>query len=299
VVKSDKWNEAAGKCAERLVRAFAGSGGALPTIAMILGSGFDPAGLGIEIEGSIAWGKLPGFPAAAVEGHSGQLLLGRLGGMRMIISHGRAHYYEGLGMEEVMFPARVLAAAGVKELLLTNAAGGINAAYRPGDFIVISDHINFTGVNPLRGFPVQDNACFVDLSEAYSKRLRRELRAAGKRAGTRLHEGIYLGVSGPSYETPAEIRAFRMLGADAVGMSTIPEVLMARYCGVEVAAISCITNAAAGMLADTLSHREVLQSGRSSAGTAAALFSEFARERLRTEVVGASRDRPGAGRVPK
>jgi purine-nucleoside phosphorylase len=291
VVISDKWDELGGKCAARIVSAFKmRSAAALPKVAMVLGSGFDPEALGFEVRRGIPFRKLPGFPAAGVEGHAGELLLASLEGLPFLLCHGRAHFYEGHEMAAVMFPVRVLARLGVEEVVLTNAAGGINAKFRPGDFMMVSDHINFTGVNPLRGLPALTGfagraraagACFVDLSEAYSRRLRKHLRAAAARARVRLHEGIYLGVGGPSYETPAEIRAFRKLGADAVGMSTIPEVLMARSLGLEVAAISCITNRAAGMDRRKLSHEEVLETGLKSAGAAAALFGEFARARHR------------------
>ena len=181
-------------------------------------------------------------------------------------------------MERVMFPVRALAAAGITELLLTNAAGGINSRYEPGDFMIFSDHINFTGVNPLRGLPRAEGKCFVDLTEVYSPELRAKLQSAARKEKITLHEGVYIGVSGPSYETPAEIRAFRTMGADAVGMSTIPEVLMARYCGLNVAAVSCITNHAAGTNKEPLSHQEVLNVGRKSAEKAVRLITAFARE---------------------
>jgi purine-nucleoside phosphorylase len=183
-------------------------------------------------------------------------------------------------MEEVTFPVRALAACGVKELVLTNAAGGIDPGFCPGDFMLLADHINFMGANPLRGMGTDDR--FVDLSCAYAKGLRREFAAAARRAKVRLREGVYLAVSGPSYETPAEIRAFAAMGAHAVGMSTVPEVVMARALGVEVAAISCITNAAAGLKQQELSHAEVLRTGRASARAAAALFAEFAKARAST-----------------
>lgn len=163
----------------------------------------------------------------------------------------------------------------MKELFLTNAAGGINPEYRPGDFMVISDHINFMGVNPLRELPVQDGRCFVDLTDAYNAESRALLRVAGREEALSLHEGVYIGVSGPTYETPAEIRAFRKWGADAVGMSTIPEVLMARYYGMKVAALSCITNCAAGLGAGKLSHAEVLEAGKANAAKAARLIRRF------------------------
>jgi inosine/guanosine/xanthosine phosphorylase family protein len=180
-------------------------------------------------------------------------------------------------MEAVAFPVRVLAECGTRELLLTNAAGAINPRYKPGEFMMFSDHINFTGVNPLRGLPREGGRCFVDLSEAYDASMRDRLRSAARKQKVRLHEGVYLGVSGPTYETPAEIRAFRTLGADAVGMSTIPEVLMARYCGIKVAALSCLTNYAAGISGHSLSHDEVLAVGRQSARNATRLLAEFAR----------------------
>ncbi len=250
----------------------------IPPTALILGSGFDSVRDALRIEKAISFKRLPGFPQPAVAGHAGELLRAEIGGLPLLVGCGRTHFYEGATMLEVMFPIRALAAAGVQEVLLTNAAGGINARYKPGDFMMFSDHINFTGVNPLRGSPQEAGRCFVDLTHVYSPGLRATLRAAARKAKVLLHEGIYLGVSGPSYETPAEIRAFRLLGADAVGMSTIPEVLMARYCGLDVAALSCITNRAAGSNPRPLSHQEVLAVGRRSAERAARLIEVFARE---------------------
>lgn len=181
-------------------------------------------------------------------------------------------------METVVAPVRLLAECGVTRLVLTNAAGSINPSYKPGDFMLFSDHINFIGVNPLRGLPVEDGRCFVDLSDTYSLEMRNAFKNAAAKENLTLHEGVYLGVSGPSYETPAEIRAFRSLGADAVGMSTIPEVLMARYCGMKVAAFSCLTNYAAGLAAAKLSHQDVLKTGEINAGNAARLLGRFVRE---------------------
>ena len=181
-------------------------------------------------------------------------------------------------MERVTWPVRVLATCGVERLILTNAAGAINPAYRIGEFMLFSDHINFIGVNPLRGIGVLDNRRFLDLKETYSPRLRERFRQAAKKRGIAIHEGVYLGVSGPTYETPAEIRAFRTLGADAVGMSTIPEAIMGRYFGMEVAAFSCITNAAAGLGGEDLSHEHVLGAGGKAAGRASELFMEYAAE---------------------
>jgi purine-nucleoside phosphorylase len=208
------------------------------------------------------------------------MVVASVGGMKILVCAGRAHYYEGHSMGEVMFPIEVLAGCGIGELLLTNAAGGINRGYRPGDFMIFADHINMLGVNPLRGMPVEDGRCFVDLTDTYCERLREELKTAARKAKVRLKEGVYIGVSGPSYETPAEIRAFRRLGADAVGMSTIPEVLMARYCGMRVAAISCITNYAAGMRKGKLSHQEVLRAGQRNAANAVRLLTALAAARI-------------------
>ena len=244
----------------------------------MLGSGFDAVRECLRVEKKVAFPDLPGFPRATVPGHAGELLLAEIGKLRLLVCCGRAHFYEGASMESAMFPVRALAAAQVTELLLTNAAGGINKRYEPGDFMLFSDHINFTGLNPLRGFPRAGGRCFVDLTQAYSPDLRTKLRSAARKEKIRLHEGVYIGVSGPSYETPAEIRAFRAMGADAVGMSTIPEVLMARYSGMDVAALSCITNHAAGISRRFLSHEEVLAVGRRSAEKAARLLLAFARE---------------------
>jgi purine-nucleoside phosphorylase len=243
-----------------------------------LGSGFDRVIESVSVERRVGFGALEGFPVSSVPGHPAELIRAELGGLPVLICAGRAHFYEGFAMEAVMFPVRVLAEAGVRELLLTNAAGGINRRYKLGDFMMFSDHLNFTGVNPLRGLPRAQGKCFVDLTEAYDPGLRARIRSAARKQKIRLHEGVYIGVSGPSYETPAEIRAFRRLGADAVGMSTIPEVLMGRYCGMKVAAISCITNCAAGISDHALSHEEVLEVGRQSAQKAARLVAAFARE---------------------
>ena len=172
---------------------------------------------------------------------------------------------------------RVLAALGIKTVLLTNAAGGINSKFKPGDFMVCTDHINFMGVNPLRGWPVTEGPRFVDLTDTYDPALVRVLKKAGDKAKTRLHSGVYLAVSGPSYETPAEIRAFAKLGADAVGMSTVPEAIVARHHGMRVAAVSCISNQAAGLSPHALSHDEVLATAKDASRHTGALLEEFAR----------------------
>lgn len=247
-----------------------------PRLGIILGTGFAHLAHELEVERRIPFRKVPGFPRAGVMGHAGQLLIGRLGGTPVLVLSGRAHYYEGIAIGLVSFPVRVLAACGVTDLLLTCAAGGINPRLRAGDFMILSDHINLMGINPLRGLCSQDLPRFVDLSCAYDEGLRRLLQQAGKSAGLKLRSGVYLAVSGPSYETPAEIRAFRGLGADAVGMSTVPEVIVARQCGLRVAALSGITNLAAGMSKRPLSHAEVLAAAARVKNSAALVLKHFA-----------------------
>jgi purine-nucleoside phosphorylase len=181
-----------------------------------------------------------------------------MSGTPILILSGRAHYYEGHDMSVVTFAVRTLAAYGIRDLVLTNAAGGINRKFRPGDFMLLNDHINLMGTNPLRGPAIPGLPRFVDQTEVYDPVMREELKRAGRAAKVRVHSGVYLALSGPTYETPAEIRAFERLGADAVGMSTVPEAIVARQCGLRVAGISCITNLAAGRSPEPLSHQEVL-----------------------------------------
>jgi purine-nucleoside phosphorylase len=247
-----------------------------PTLAVVLGSGFHHVLTELEVSARCSYAKLPGFPPPGVAGHSGELLVGRLGGTPVIVLSGRAHYYEGHPMEAVTFAVRVLAACGVKSLLLTNAAGGINRAFKAGDFMALTDHINLMGANPLRGPAHAGAPRFVDLTQAYDAGLFKLLQRAGRRSQLKLRAGVYLAVSGPSYETPAEIRAFATLGADAVGMSTVPETIVARQCGLRVAAVSCITNLAAGRSKNPLSHEEVLVTAKKSGQAAASLLKNFA-----------------------
>jgi purine-nucleoside phosphorylase len=230
-----------------------------PTLAIVLGSGFHHALTELRVDKKISYAKIPGFPKPTVSGHAGELYFGHLGRTPVLVLSGRAHFYEGHEMERVTFATHTLAAFGITDLLLTNAAGGINKNFRPGDFMVLTDHINFMGANPLRGPHQKDLPRFVDLTETYDKKLRELLFRAGKISRLKLRRGVYLAVSGPSYETPAEIRAFAKLGADAVGMSTVPEAIVARQCGLRVAGISCITNLAAGISKENLSHTEVLE----------------------------------------
>lgn len=247
-----------------------------PALGFILGSGFQDALSRMVVERELPFSKLPGFPQPGVVGHAGRVVIGKFGSTPVIALLGRAHFYEGQAMDQVTFPVRVLAEFGIQTVLLTNAAGGINATFHPGDFMALSDHINFMGVNPLRG-PVESGLHrFVDLTETYDASLRKRLVRSGKMAGLKMRTGIYLAVSGPSYETPAEIRAFRRLGADAVGMSTVPEAIVARQEGLRVAAVSCITNLAAGVGRASISHDEVLTMGRQHQDRMARMLENFA-----------------------
>lgn len=247
-----------------------------PTLALVLGSGFGHVISQLDEEASVHYSKLPGFPKSTVAGHDGRLVVGRLGGTPVMVLSGRVHFYEGHEMDRVTFAVRVLAACGVRDLLLTNAAGGINPRFREGDFMMLTDHINLMGVNPLRGPEFAGLPRFVDLTQAYDPGLNRLLATAARKAKVKLQRGVYLAVSGPSYETPAEIRAFTRLGADAVGMSTVPEVIVARQCRLHVAALSCITNQAAGISGKPLSHAEVLETGDRVKLSGARLLKAFA-----------------------
>ncbi|HEX3626452.1 MAG TPA: purine-nucleoside phosphorylase [Verrucomicrobiae bacterium] len=251
--------------------AFKKASGLRPNLAIVLGSGFQPAVDALRVDKEIPFSKIPGFPEPTVKGHAGKVFFGELGGTPVIVLSGRAHFYEGQSMEKVTFPIRALAAFGIQDLLLTNAAGGINKAFRVGDFMQVTDHINFMGTNPLRG-----STHFVDLTQVYDTQLNALLLEAARTQKMKLRKGVYLAVCGPNYETPAEIRAFAILGADAVGMSTVPEAIVARQWGMSVAAISCITNAAAGIGKYTLSHADVLETAERVGKTGAQLLESFA-----------------------
>ncbi len=262
-----------------------------PKLAIVLGSGFHHVLAELRVVKKISYAQIPGFPKPTVSGHAGELYFGHLGQTPVLVLSGRAHFYEGHPMERVTFAVRTLAAFGITDLLLTNAAGGINKKFHAGDFMVLTDHINFMGTNPLRSSVAQASRLhmqstgetpallprFVDLTEAYDKNLRELLFKAGKISKLKLQRGVYLAVSGPSYETPAEIRAFATLGADAVGMSTVPEAMVARQCGLNVAAVSCITNLAAGISKQNLSHAEVLETAERVKKSGAALIKNFAK----------------------
>jgi purine-nucleoside phosphorylase len=230
-----------------------------PEVGVILGSGLGNVVDAVDIETSIPYGEIPNARASTVLGHQGRLILGHTKGTPVAMMQGRVHFYEGYEMHEVMFLARVLGRLGIKKLIVTNAAGGVNTSYVPGDLMLISDHINFMGVNPLRGPNIEDLGLrFPDMSDAYSEELRGIAKEVAAGLGLDVKEGVYLALSGPTYETPAEIRAFRVLGADAVGMSTAPEVIALAHMQIPVLGISCITNMAAGVIKQKLTHQEVM-----------------------------------------
>jgi purine-nucleoside phosphorylase len=244
-----------------------------PDVAVVLGSGLGDFADTLADATTRPYSEIPHWPASAVIGHAGKLVVGTLGGKRVAALSGRAHFYEGHDLRTVTFATRVLGLLGVKQLILTNAAGGINLSFKPGTLMVIDDHINFLGSNPLVG-PNEDRFGFrfPDMTEVYSKRLRGMADAAAAARGIAVAHGVYVAVHGPSYETPAEIRAFRTLGADAVGMSTVPEAIVARQMQVEVLGISCITNPAAGVLPQPLHHDEVMEVARRVRGEFSSLL---------------------------
>lgn len=235
-----------------------------PRVGVVLGSGFGPVAQAMSNAEVIPYADIPGFPVGSVPGHAGCMVVGHWAGQAIAVLSGRIHHYEGFDWPEVTFGVRVLAALGIQDLLLTNAAGGLRRGCRPGDFMVVRDHINLMGSNPLRGPVATGRERFVDMTQAYDPKLAARLKQAARVEGIRMFEGVYLAVPGPSYETPAEIRTFARLGAQAVGMSTVPEAIVARQCGLRVAGLSCITNMAAGMAGpgQTVTHGEVLDVAR-------------------------------------
>jgi purine-nucleoside phosphorylase len=230
-----------------------------PVIGLVLGSGLGAFARSMDKGTVIPYAQIPHFPVATAIGHTGELVIGVKEGVPVAVMAGRVHLYEGYTVEQVVFPIRVLARMGVKTLIMTNAAGSVNVNYKPGELMVISDHINLMGVNPLIG-PNEDalGPRFFDMTEPYDPRLGELAERACSKVGMTVRKGVYIAFTGPSYETPAEIRMARAMGADAVGMSTVPEVIAARHMGVRVLGISCITNMAAGVIKKKLDHREVL-----------------------------------------
>ena len=233
-----------------------------PAVGVVLGSGLGAFAETLDRRAETPYSEIPGWPVSTAVGHAGKLVAGRIGDTEVIVLAGRAHLYEGYTAAQVAFGVRELARRGVRSLVLTNAAGGINLNYRPGDLVLISDHINLMGANPLTG-PNDDSLGprFPDMSESYSREYRETAKRAAVELGIQLGEGVYAALAGPSYETPAEIRYLRTIGADLVGMSTVPEVIAANHLGMKVLAISCVANMAAGILPQKLLHEEVLETG--------------------------------------
>lgn len=235
----------------------------VPKVGMILGSGLGSIANFIEESVSIPYSEIPHFHPTSVEGHAGRLLLGKFWGVPVVALQGRLHVYEGYSMDEIVFPTRVICSLGIQSLVLTNAAGGINLNYKPGDLMIIMDHLNLMGDNPLKGPNIAKlGPRFPDMTEAYSRECVRLLQSGAKELGITAHLGVYAGIIGPTYETPAEVRMLRALGADAVGMSTVPEAIAANHLGVQVAGLSCVTNMAAGISTHKLSHEEVISNSK-------------------------------------
>lgn len=235
-----------------------------PEIGIVLGSGLgDLADEFCEI--TIPYSKIPGFPTSTVQGHKGQLVFATINGKKVMMMQGRFHYYEGHSMDVVTYPIKVMKKLGIKTVILTNAAGGVNVYFKPSDLMLITDHINFMGNNPLIG-PNDDSlgTRFPDMSEVYTKDLQEVTKTCAKKLGIALQEGVYMALTGPTYETPAEVKMVRLLGADAVGMSTVPEAIVASYCKMNVLGLSCICNSAAGISTVGLSHEEVLQAANAA-----------------------------------
>lgn len=250
-----------------------------PEIAIILGSGLGALAESVENAEIINYGDIPFWPRSTVVGHAGRLVAGSLSGKRVIIMQGRVHYYEGYRMEEVVFPVRVLRLLGAKSLIVTNASGGIDTEIPPGTLYAVTDHINYMGSNPLIGENMEDlGPRFPDMTHAYDEEYIEKLGKAAERESVRLERGVYMAFSGPSFETPAEIRMARALGADMAGMSTVPEVIIANHMGMRVCGISCVANYAAGITNEKLTHAEVLEAIASASDSVIRLIRSFLKE---------------------
>ena len=247
-----------------------------PRIGVVLGSGLGGLADALDHRVEIPYGEIPGWPVSTAVGHAGVLVLGELDGVPVVLMRGRAHLYEGVGADRAVFGIRVLGRLGVETLVVTNAAGGIDEAYRPGLLVLISDHVNLQGTSPLVGPNDEDvGPRFPDMSDAYDPELRRMARDAAGRLGIELGEGVYAAWLGPQFETPAEIRLMRAVGADLAGMSTVPEVIAARHMGIRCLGISVVTNMAAGVLPEKIDHEAVLEVGARAAGSLTALLREL------------------------
>jgi len=248
-----------------------------PKVAVVLGSGLNELADRLTDHTVVPYDQIPYFPKTTVVGHEGKVLFGKLGGVAVVMFQGRFHYYEGHDLETATFPIRVLQKLGVPTLILTAATGGIRADLRAGTLVVLTDHLNLIGANPLRGLnDPRLGTRFPDMTEVYSKRLRTIAKEEAKRLGLEVVPGVYACMPGPSYETPAEIKMLRTLGADVVGMSTVPEAIVARHAGIEVLALALVSNAAAGVVGTPISHEEVLEAGRRAAPTLARLIERTA-----------------------
>ena len=236
---------------------------AKPRIGIILGSGLGAFVRDVQVQATLSFNEIPHFLPPTVDGHSGNLIFGKIGSHEVAILQGRNHYYEGHSMEMVVFPTRTLALMGIEIMILTNSAGGFGDTMQPGDFMILEDHINLMGTNPLMGPNIKElGPRFPDMTEAYDKAMIQIMEDVLKTQNTRYHKGIYCGVSGPTYETPAEVRYLKMIGGKAVGMSTVPEAIAANHLGLRVGAVSCITNLAAGISQKKLSHQEVTDTAK-------------------------------------
>ncbi len=246
-----------------------------PETVIVMGSGMSDVLSDMEVEEEFSFKDIPHVPQVSVQGHKGKIKIGRVGGKRVVVSQGRLHFYEGLPMSTVVLPFRAMALAGAKNFILTNAAGGMHAEMTPPSLVLISDHINLMGTNPLIGPNLEDlGPRFPDLTHLYDPDIRAAFRAAAKKVQVPLREGVYLGIHGPSYETPAEIRMYRQLGADVVGMSTVPEAIALRHMGRRVAGISCVTNLAAGVTGEPMNHQEVLDNAKTAQDSLGRLLTE-------------------------
>jgi purine-nucleoside phosphorylase len=246
-----------------------------PTLALVLGSGLGAFAQELSSAETVSYEAIPHFPSSTVAGHAGRMVIGKFAGTSLLVMSGRVHAYEGYSAREVAFPVRVLGSLGIKTLVVTNAAGAVNKAFKPGELMIITDHLNLTAKNPLVGPEESElGPRFPDMTEAYAPKLAKICEDAGYRIGLNLRKGVYAGLLGPSYETPAEIRMLRTLGADAVGMSTVLEVIAANQMNIKVLGISCMTNMAAGILPQKLDHREVMETGQRTRG----VFLELLRE---------------------
>jgi purine-nucleoside phosphorylase len=268
---------AAAQVAADYIRQRMGPDAPTPVCGIVLGSGLGGLADRIERAIRIPFSHVPGFPTVTVAGHAGQLLVGMLGGRTVVALAGRFHMYEGHDAALAAFPVRVMHALGVPVYFGSNAAGGVRRTFNPGDLMVISDHMNLMFRNPLFGAVEPGDERFPDMSDPYDANLRGVLHASARAMGMSLQDGVYCGLLGPTYETPAEVRMLERLGVDAVGMSTVPEVIVARALGMRVAAVSCITNKAAGLSPEKLNHAEVMEAGRAVAGKFEALVTEFVR----------------------